>query len=77
MKQGRSHKSDLTSAVCTTFVAIMIMITLTRYNPKSDTSDIILSVILVALLINTIGLWIRGTKKYIDFAIEEKIKQKE
>ncbi|MBW8017064.1 MAG: hypothetical protein FVQ82_12835 [Planctomycetes bacterium] len=59
-----------------TFVTVLLLIVLVRNDSKSDTEGVISLVCLVVLVASAIFLWIRGTKKYIDFAIEEKINQK-
>ena len=75
MKQGTSYRNDLKGAACNTFVTVMLLIVLLGNDSKDDTKGLISVICLVALVVSAIFLWIRGTKKYIDFAIEEKIGQ--
>ena len=76
MKLKTSYRDDLKAAACNTLVAVLLIILMIRSASKSDTVEFMSLVLLVALLASTIFLWIRGTKIYIDFAIEEKINQK-
>jgi len=76
MKQGTSYRNDLKGAACNTFVTVILLIVLLRNDSKSDTEGVISIVCLIAIVVSAIYLWIRGAKKYIDFAIEEKINQK-
>lgn len=76
MKKEKSCKSDLLSAASVTVTAILMAIIIIRYEPKSDPMDIIMIALLVAVLSLAIYLWVKGLKRYIDFAVEEKINEK-
>ena len=76
MKLEKGYRNDLKAAACNTLVTLMLIILMIRSDSKSDMGEVMSLVFLVVLLGSTIFLWIRGTKKYIDFVIEEKIKQK-
>ena len=74
MKQEKSYREMLRAAVCLSIATSLEMIAAIIASNLSV--QIIFSVAFIALMIITILQWIRGTKKYIDFTIEEKINQK-
>jgi hypothetical protein len=76
MKRLKGYKSDVLSAAACTVAVALITIIIIKYEPKSDSSDIIMSVIVMALMLQAIYFWVRATKKYIDITIEEKLNQK-
>ena len=75
-RQQKSYKNTLRGAVGSTFmiVAILLMI-ISNANKQNDTVDFLNIVILVILVANAIWQWVKVTRQYIDFAIEEKDKQ--
>ena len=76
MKKEKSCKSDILTAASGTMAVVIMTIIILRYEPKSDPSDIIMTVLLLAVLASAISFWVRGTRKYIDKVIEEKVNQK-
>lgn len=75
MEQKKNYRNDLKCAACNTFVIVMLLIVMVSNDSKGDMAGVVSVVALAVLLVSAIYLWIRGAKKYIDFAIEEKIKQ--
>jgi hypothetical protein len=76
MKLEKNYRNDLKGAVCSTLCTVLLILVKIRSDSKSDTGEFMSLVLILVLLGSAIYMWIRGTKKYIDFAIEEKINQK-
>ena len=71
MKQ-KSYKNTLTGAIGTTIVVVaLLLMNIRNTNKQNDPFDFLNIVIFFMLVANAIWLWIKGTKQYIDFAIEE------
>ncbi len=71
MKQVESYKKNLKGAACNTFVlGVLVIIQLNQEGTISDFTVIAFS----ALLVSVIYLWIRGTKQYIDYRLQEIVK---
>ena len=70
--QTNNYKRNLTSAVGNTFLfALLLLAQLSNNKGTLSTSTIVL---LIALLVSAIFLWIRGTKQYIDYRLQEIVK---
>lgn len=78
MAKKKSCKINVMGAVGGTLVLVGLLFQIATNNySKSDTVEIILLVALIGVMASTIAMWTRTAKKYIDFAIEEKFKQKQ
>lgn len=73
MFEVKSYKRTLIGAVVLTIGFILILCSeINHHKVETNTSETLLTFItLIALLATTIYYWIRATKKYIDYAIEE------
>ena len=78
MKQESSYRKDLNAAMCHTTVVILYLIILINYASMDvgHWTKVFFMLALIFFAASAVNCWIKGTKKYIDFAIEEKIKQK-
>ena len=72
MKQVESYKKNLKGAACNTFVLGVLVII--QLNNNEDTISDFAAVAFIALLASAIFLWIRGTKQYIDYRLQEIVK---
>ena len=75
--EQKNYKNTLRGAVGTTFMIVVILLMIiSNANKQNDTLDFLNIVILVAMVASAIWFWIKVTKQYIDFAIEEKDKDR-
>ena len=70
--QTNNYKRNLTSAVGNT--VLFVLLVLAQLNNNKGTLPTSTTVILFALLVSAIFLWIRGTKQYIDYRLQEIVK---
>ena len=78
MEQESGYRELLRVTVCHTIVVILYLIILIIYASMDvgRWTRVLFMVAFIFFAVSAVNYWIKGTKKYIDFAIEEKIKQK-
>ncbi len=76
MKQEKSYKDYLIKAGFGTFLLVILTL-LIKNDIKANPKGVIAVISLLGMLAYTIYIWIRTTKKYIDYAIEEKGKDQQ
>ena len=70
--QTNNYKRNLQSAVGNTLLFVLLV--LAQLNNNKGTLSTFTFVLLIALLGSAIFLWIRGTKQYIDYRLQEIVK---
>ncbi len=72
MEQAKNYKKTLIGAITSTFLVVLILITMIR-SKDGNGDNVILLVVIMGLTITSSLQWVRFVKQYVDFAIEEKI----
>ena len=70
--QTNNYKRNLQSAVGNTLLFVLLV--LGQLNNNKGRLSTSMTVLFIALLASAIFLWIRGTKQYIDYRLQEIVK---